>query len=309
MGEHREQPSDLPQLPFLDITEWLSKHTVRSYWETPSDGHIATGLGITAGLEILGHTVEALEPVTWIHLGWEILESWSEAEERPQKAKEAQLEAWNVYMWEKFWTNESACPSRETREASFDALVGDNANHGIVPELTKEAEAKREELIFKANERWLEHMQGMLEAKKDLEYYGPKAEAVHQELLARAAEELKKAEADAATDPQKAQMERHWAEWARDAVARGHAGDEDFYVNRARETMNAYQEDLKKVLEFEANPANWDLTQDQRQMLHGLTSEMPVNSSQMPPSQTTDADPAVSDGAEGIYDVVGGRPD
>jgi hypothetical protein len=49
------------------------------------------------------------------------------------RARKAQLRAWNEYMQATFWSSERFYPSGSLREEAFDTLVGDNANHGIAP--------------------------------------------------------------------------------------------------------------------------------------------------------------------------------
>jgi hypothetical protein len=313
MGD-REAPADLPRLPFIDLAEWLAKHPVSMYWESTSAGEIVEKGVVAVVVHGVTHVFEALEPVAWLHLGWDFLELVAEANERPEKAKEAQFEAWNEYMVERFWNNEAAYPSATLRETAFDELVGDNASHGIVPQLTPDAELHKQEMIRAADERWLQNMHAMVDAKEKLEFWEPRAEERHRDLLERVAKEMREADANAAKDPDRAERAHRWAEWAKDAIARHDASDEDVYVAQARATMESYKADLQKVAEFETNPSNWELTPDQKAMLHDLACETPKATCDMPAGQTVPTEAGqvsgpVSDDADRIYDVVGGRPD
>jgi hypothetical protein len=296
MGEHKEQPPDLPQLPFLEIGDWILKHPWSSYYKRVTDGEIMTKTGITMGLEVAAHVVEALEPIAWIHLGWEILTAGSEEEERRQEAAEALREAWNAYMWEKYWnSSEVTSESRDAREAAFDRLVGDNANHGMVPELTKEAELKRQELINQINDHWLKNAQAINTLKRYVE-------------TGEGAMEIRSGTAQYGTfdgdyylPVTPLEPVHRWYDPNAEAAKKYVIADD------AKHELELYKAattaDLKKVTDFDTNPANWALKPEQKALVPNFTCEMPTAE-----TKSCEGSPAETDNADKIYDIVGGRP-
>ncbi len=140
-------------------------------------------------------------------------------------------------------------------------MAGDNANHGVVPKLTKEAELKRQELIYEINARWLLTLEVMQEAKQKVDGAGHLG-TYQASIQASANEARQNAELYVLMDPARAERERQRAEffeaWAADYV-------DD--VRAAGGVVASYKADMTKVLEFEANPGNWDLTEKERTLL------------------------------------------
>lgn len=263
------------EVPMRDMTRWRKQNPWYNFrkrahgWD--SEGAVAGKVAVTAGLEILGHSVKVLAPVGWVHLGYEFLELFIAASERDDKAREAQLQAWNSHMSKTFWSNETAVPSSDLREAAFDAMVGDNANHGIVPTLTAAAEQRRQELIAEVNARWFGNLDAMASAKEFVDRHGPEAAGSKAMWQAEVAEARRNADLYVLMDPARSEQARQRAEWLQ-----GWADGSGNYVKPSQAVVDSYNADVKKVLELEANPANWELTPEQKGMLNNLTSEMPA---------------------------------
>ena len=209
-------------------------------------------------------------------------------------------------IWAQYWANPDWYDSRMDREAAFDRFVGDGVGHLTVPELTKEAVERRQELIRQINDRWLDRtekvealqqkLQGLEANKPDLA-----TDKEHQRNLADAArlrgqaEEARKLAAsgeefrwvkDGPNGPyevsihpeQELKRAREMEAEARRLETRVPTivnGD----ITHARQQLEAYQtemvdaaeQEIQSVRDFESNPAHWDLTQEQRDMVtsHG----------------------------------------
>jgi hypothetical protein len=293
MGEPKEQgggrpgPKDPlqkltePDLPIKSMSDWKKQNRWSNYLEMAhgwgTAGDVTTKVAVTAGLEALGHFVEALEPIGWIHMGYEVIELIDYQFSREDDARKRQSNEFYFFMMEKFWMNEAAYPSTAIREAAFDSLVGGNVNHGIAPKLTEDAEGRTSQLLQAANGRVLENMESIEAARKQVEFWGPLSEQKHAELLERAAQHHKEADHYQLMDPARSAQEQRWAGWAEDAVKKG-TSDEDAYVRQAQQVLDTYEADIKKVAELESNPVNWQLTDDQKGMLNNLTSSAPATS-------------------------------
>jgi len=304
-GECREEP---PDLPLLELGEWILKHPAGSYFpdaDAPvSDGHVieatAIGVGVGAVAEVVGFPL-----LGWLHLAYEIFESAArglELEELPARRREAQLEAWHAYMWEKFWADETQYQSRDAREAAFDRLVGDNASHGIVPVLTKDAESRRQELLNQINDRWLEKMEALNGRTRSLERLAadtPENAAERARYVAQAeyfrkeAAELRRLADtpgariwvpdgagggyEGAVDPKRALEQA--ADLEKDANALEHRFDDRIHIvqseleSQKAALLDDMRKDVQSVTDFDTNPAHWDLTADQQAM---LTCEAPA---------------------------------
>jgi hypothetical protein len=245
-GNNMAEPP--PDLAALKLPQWVRQHHPRSYdqeildppSEREQDVTMLKSMGKVAWYTVRG----GISPVGWVSLGWDVVKGLARHEvmrNLPALRKEAQREDFRNLMWEKFWTNEALYDSSATREAAFDALVGDNAGHGIVPALTQQAEVKRSELMDRVNDRWLDKLERGSELVGDLEFYeqmkpGPDADkSAHQDW-------------NAMVESKQKELDSFNAAMAAEAV-----------------------QDIQLVKDFESNPSNWDLTPDQQSM---LTSKM-----------------------------------
>lgn len=251
------------ELPLRNMAQWKKDHPWYRFFHSPSGGEAVGKAAVTIGLEVLGHSVKVLSPIGWLHFAYEVLESAGHDDE----ARHAQLLAWNAHMSGTFWDNESAYPAAGLREAEFDRLAGDNRSHGITPILTEQAEFDKQQLIAEINGRWLANAETMLEAKQYLERHGAEAEASKAWWQAEAAEARRNAELYVLMDPARSERERWRAEFFADGIKSA-----TNYVEPSKAWVNAYNADVKAVLAIETNPANWDLTPEQKGMLNDRTS-------------------------------------
>jgi hypothetical protein len=306
-GECREEPTDLP---LLELGEWILAHPPTSYFPDadagPSDGEVIEAVGKGTVGHVVGDGAEHVTemalgievPFGWLFFAYELFESAAhqlEADELPEKRRQAQLEAWGGYLAEKFWSDEAEQRSRDAREAAFDALVGDNAGHGVVPALTAEAEARRQELIDQINDRWLEKMEAINDQTRALERLeadtpeNAAERARHSDYAAHLrseAAELRTAIAAGArvwetngasegywrtADPERDGQQAEALEAA--ATAEEHQVDTSIHVvesqleSRKAALMDDMKKDVQSVMDFDATPGNWDLTAEQKALL------------------------------------------
>lgn len=262
------KPLEPLELPLLEMARWKANNPFEAEGGL---GETAFTLAETVALEVVGHFVEVLEPVAWLHLGYEVLHVVMGLGEDHEPAailvpSASQLEAWNAQMWTAFWSKETSYPSTGSREAAFDRLVGGNASHGFVPKLSASAELKRQESIFEINARWLLTVEGMREAKRTLEHSDGPIDVADRRAAAEARED---AHLHVFSDPARAEQERQRAEFLE-----AWAAEREADIRGSQAVVDSYKADMKRVLEFEADPANWDLNKEERAVLPETWQQM-----------------------------------
>jgi hypothetical protein len=245
------------------MTQWKKQNG--HFHHKHSAGENLAHFGVTVGLELLGHAVKVLAPVGWFHMVFEAVEAMTgDLEDR-----HAQLAAWNAYMAQAFWSNEKAFPAADLREAEFDRLAGGNVSHGITPTLTPEAQQRKQELISQINERWLANAETMLEAKQVEQRHAGDAEKIKEWHRTEEAAARRNAEQYVLMDPARSERERARAEFLAESARSTHASSAERW---SQSWVNSYNADVKAVAAIETNPANWNLTPEQKGTLNNLTS-------------------------------------
>lgn len=329
-----EPPPDLARLKLL---EWVRQHPVKGYFpdKPMSAGEIAHHAGVTVAVEILGHLVKRLHPITWLHIAWEAMVLQAERDELPGKRREAQREAFRQYMQDKFWSDESLYDSKATREAAFDRYAGNTAGHAIVPALTQEAEIKRREMMDEVSDRWLERSQTLSGLQERVDFYEKNKPDLatneeHKRNLEQAAGLHKRAEElrQIAALPGDTRWVKdpghvnggysasiHREQHLRDAayaeqqakvlevaVPQGWANATDIARREveSHKTMMANEaaKEVQSVRDFESRSSNWVYTPE---MVDTLSSKAQPEPAEPADDQRSDNDR--------FYDIVGGRPD
>jgi hypothetical protein len=150
-----------------------------------------------------------------------------------------------------------------------------------VPELTQDAEVKRQQMMDQVSDRWLPKVESVYNVHyrlETLEANKPPLSKANEEIL-RKGEPI----GFGSTDP--GAVERAtYAVWEHDVRETRKA-----FESQQAALLADVAHDVKPVKDFESNPANWNLTPDQQAIL------------------TSKAQPRSDD--DKFYDVVGGRPD
>lgn len=256
-GEPATDPGPLPHVSLLDV--WLSEHGLPSTPHTPATSggpEMPAAAGLLhlvgeymikkgAGVVVVGGWVLAAGSVIWeaFHLG-----TWAREVFDAPDPREVRREAWRHYMRQHFWMDYPPL-SNALREAAFDALVGDQASHGITPLMTREALFKAQELENQISDRWLGHLSVIQALEEYIAKAPPHAGGVtvpdHPDAPAGGGYSVVLSSDYRLTDQQAVELARKEIERAKAAMA----------------------DDMKALVEFETDPANWALTPEQQAML------------------------------------------
>jgi hypothetical protein len=223
-----------------------------------------------AGLVLVGGTAVAIAGAVWegFQLGlW--LRDWID---RPGKEREARREAWRTFMWNNFWFDYQQM-SNAMREAAFDKLAGDRASHGITPALTKEAAATSVTLKNEIADRWQRHLYA-IEALQSYIDKGPYTGEVvnpdpdHPQRTGGGFKYPAGPRSEQNTIV--IDVSGNWTTTQTGEIRRSNSPDErkEASIEAARAQIEHHQramvDDLKTLTEYETNPANWELTPEQK---------------------------------------------
>jgi len=176
---HMDAP---PDLPFLE--QWAAEYESKHHPEAsrpPVKEAVEVGVGIAD--TALGKTEAIIEsaakwfgveaakieeggPLFELMAMWEVTKSsfelgtWiREQIDAPAEEREKQREDFRTYMVQNFfYTPEANQAAAQAREAAFDRMVG-HGEHGVIPNLSIEAQRKEMEMVHQTSDRWLSYLQ------------------------------------------------------------------------------------------------------------------------------------------------------
>ena len=252
-GETATDPGALPRVPPLEV--WLSERgfpgTTTTRGEPASEGHsppvgvlglfgkylYSKGIKVFGGILAIGGAIwEGFHAGVWLR---ELIDA--------PDPREVRRDAWRRYMDKTLWLPYYQEIAGAAREAAFDDLVGDHASHGVVPKLTEEALAASRTLENEISDRWLGHL-CVIKALEEYIEKGP-----HTGMVTVPDHPDAPPGGGYAVDlSRESRTEAQAVEAARAEIER---------------LKNSMADDLKALVEFQNDPANWALTPEQQAVL------------------------------------------